>query len=109
MPKTEDILPEEDELMDRCQEFVTLITHRYLKPERDALFHFIVITSLQRARQELDSSGYTRYPTLEWVVPIEVLDREENLSTGEQELFVNKVLEALKAKKAISMSGPRYA
>ena len=32
----DDILPEEDELMDRCLEFTNLITQRSMKPERDS-------------------------------------------------------------------------
>lgn len=104
-----EILPEEDELMDRCLEFTSLITHKELKNERDALFGFIALTSRMRARDELERYGYTKYPILQDVADPERLDDEAHTFSGEQERFVNLVLEALHDKKAIMMAGSRFA
>lgn len=105
----DETLPEEDELMDRCLEFTDLITHQGLKPERDALFHFIIQTTRLRAEEELAENGETDYPLLQEVVPYKRLRNEGTIFSGEQEMFVNKVLQVLKTRKAISMGGARYA
>ena len=109
MPRNEDILPEEDELMDRCLEFTGLITHRSMKEERDALFQFIAQASRLRAEKEMYLYGYTKYPVLPMVVPLVRLINQSMIYSGEQELFVNKVLEVLKDKKTVSIGGSRYA
>lgn len=109
MARDEHIEPEEDELMDRCIEFCYLITQRSKKLERDALFQFIAQASRLRAEKELLLYGYTKYPVLPMVVPIDRLKNQGMLYTGEQELFVNKILEVLKEKRSISMGGSRYA
>lgn len=105
----DNILPEEDELMDRCLEFTNLITQRSMKPERDALFHFILITTGSRAEAELNRDGYTKYPVLYEVAPEEQLDEQNAVYSIEQEKFVNKVLEALRDKKTVTMAGSRFA
>lgn len=105
----DDILPEEDELMDRCLEFTSLITQRSMKSERDALFHFIVITTGGRAETELKRDGYTKYPVLYEIASEEQLDEQNATYSIEQERFVNKVLEALRDKKTVTMAGSRFA
>jgi len=109
MSMDDDVLPEEDELMDRCMEFTNLITHKAMKDERDALFHFIAMASGMRAKEELRLASYTDYPTLYDVCPAERLEAQHIIYTGEQERFVNLVLQVLKKKKTISMTGSRYA
>jgi hypothetical protein len=105
----EDTLPEEDELMDRCLEFTNLITQRSMKSERDALFHFIVITTGSRAEFELKRDSYTKYPVLYEIAPEEQLDEQNATYSIEQERFVNKVLEALRDKKTVTLAGSRFA
>ena len=105
----DDTLPEEDELMDRCLEFTNLITQRSMKPERDSLFQFIVITTSSRAESELKRDGYTKYPNLYEIAPEEQLDEQNACYSIEQERFVNKVLEALRDKKTVTMAGSRFA
>lgn len=109
MPRNENVLPEEDELMDRCLEFTSLITHKSMKDERDALFQFIAQASRLRAEKEINLYGYTKYPVLPMVVPLSRLKNQSMIYSGEQELFVNKILEVLKDKKTVSMGGSRYA
>ena len=105
----EDFPPEEDELLDRCMEFTDLITHRGLKPERDNLFDFIIQAVRLRAEDELTEYGETQYPLLQEVVPAERLRAEGNVYSGEQQIYVNKVLQVLKNKRAVSMGGPKFA
>lgn len=95
--------------MDRCLHFAQLVIYPELKDSRDELFRFIAITSMYRAEQELKAYGYTRYPLIREVTNIERLTDQEFLIPLEQERYVNLVLEALKAKKAISMAGARFA
>ena len=104
-----DILPEEDELMDRCLEFTNLVTHKSMKTERDALFQFIVITAGSRGECELKRDGYTKYPLLYEFSPERQLDEQNAVYSIEQERFVNKVLEALRDKKSVTMAGSRFA
>jgi len=106
---TDDTLPEEDELMDRCLEFTNLITQRSMKAERDSLFQFIVITAGSRAEAELKRDGYTKYPNLYEVSPEEQLEDQGAVYSIEQERFVNKVLEVLRDKKRVTMAGSRFA
>jgi hypothetical protein len=105
----DEMLPEEDELMDRCLEFTNLVTQKSEKPRRDALFHFIMITSASRAEQELKRDGYTKYPLIYEVVAEERLDGTNAIYSIEQERFVNKILEALREKGSVTMSGSRFA
>jgi len=105
----DDSPPQEDELMDRCQEFCDLITHRGLKDEKDALFQFIIQATRLRAEEELVEEGMTDWPLLQEVVPATRLREEGTVFTGEQEIFVNKVLQVLKNKNAVSMGGSKYA
>jgi len=105
----DDILPEEDELMDRCLEFTSLVTQRSAKVPRDALFNFIMITSASRAEQELKTNGYTKYPLIGEIAPAKRLKGMKAVYSVEQEKYVNKILEALKDKSAVTMAGSRYA
>lgn len=105
----DEILPEEDELMDRCLEFTNLITRPSMKNERDTLFQFIRMTSEGRGRDELRAYGYTKYPSLFDVTSYPRLRFQRMLCSGEQQKYVNLVLKALKDKSAISMVGSRYA
>jgi len=105
----DEMLPEEDELMDRCLEFTSLVTQKSGKPQRDALFNFIMITSASRAEQELKESRYTKYPLIYEVVSEERLDETNAIYSIEQERYVNKIMEALKDKRAVTMAGSRFA
>jgi len=91
-------LPEEDELLDRCLEFVRLITHIGLKNERDALFQFIMNTSRIRAEEELRLVGYTSYPLIQEVAPKKRLMNQNRIYTLEQERYVNLVLKSKRDK-----------
>lgn len=105
----DDSLPEEDELLDRCLEFMDLITHRGLKIEKDNLFEFIIQAVRLRAEEELVEDGETDWPLLQEFIPAERLRHEGTIFSGEQQLFVNKILQVLKNKRAISMGGAKYA
>ena len=105
----EDSPPEEDELLNRCLEFTDLITHRGLKIEKDNMFEFIIQACRLRAEDELVENGYTDWPLLQEVVPAERLREEGTVFSGEQQIYVNKVLQVLKDKKAISMGGSKFA
>ena len=105
----EDSLPEEDELLDRCLEFMNLITHSGLQREKDNLFEFIAQACLLRAEEEIVEYGYTDYPLLQDVMPYMRLRRMRTVFSGEQQIYVNKVLLVLKKKGAVSMGGPKFA
>jgi hypothetical protein len=105
----EDTLPEEDELMDRCLEFMSLVTRLSMKDEREILFRSIYRTSGRRAEAELNRDGYTKYPLVYEVAPEEQLDELSQTHTTQQEDFVNRVLETLRDKKTVTMAGSRFA
>ena len=105
----DDSLPEEDELLDRCLEFMDLITHRGLKIEKDNLFEFIIQACRLRAEEELVEDGYTDWPLIQEFIPAERLRLEGTIFSGEQQLVVNKVLMVLKNKRAVTMGGSKYA
>ena len=105
----DEILPEEDELMDRCLEFTSLVTQPSAKTQRDALFNFIMITSASRAEEELKLRDYTKYPLIGEIAPASRLKGMKAIYSIEQEKFVNKILGVLKDKSAVSMAGSRYA
>lgn len=109
-----EMLPEEDELMDRCMEFASLLTHKALKSERDVLFEFIHQGVMLRMKDDLKKKKYSGYPTLhecvtELNVSQDVLDVECKVVVTIQEMFVNKVLLELKRKGALAMIGGRMA
>ena len=105
----EESLPQEDQLMDSCLEFADLITHKNLKYERDNLFEFIVQNVRLRAEEELMEYGYTDYPLLPEVVSPKMLTELGTTFSGQQLIYVNKVLLVLKSKRAISVGGSKYA
>jgi len=105
----DDSLPEEDELLDRCLEFMDLITHRGLKIEKDNLFEFIIQACRLRAEEELVEDGYTDWLLIQEFIPAERLRLEGTIFSGEQQLVVNKVLMVLKNKRAVTMGGSKYA
>ena len=105
----DDSLPEEDELLDRCLEFMDLITHRGLKIEKDNLFEFIIQACRLRAEEELVEDGYTDWPLIQEFISAERLRLEGTIFSGEQQLVVNKVLMVLKNKRAVTMGGSKYA
>lgn len=110
----EDTLPEEDELLDRCMEFTSLLTHKGLKDERNLLFEFIHQAVMLRIGQELEQRQYSGYPTLHECVRAlgmnrNTLDVESKVYVTVQEMFVNKVLMELKKKGALTMFGGKMA
>lgn len=110
----EETLPEEDELLDRCMEFSSLLTHKGLKNDRDVLFEFIHQAVMLRIEEELNVRKYTDYPTLhecvrQLGVKASTLDIEAKLYVTVQEMFVNKVLMVLKKKGALTMFGGKMA
>ena len=104
-----EMLPEEDELMDRCLEFTSLVTRREAKAQRDALFNFIMITGASRAEFELKEYGYTDYPLIGEVAQMKRLKGTKAVYSVEQEQYVNKLLGVLKDKGAVTMAGSRFA
>lgn len=105
----EDSPPEEDELLNRCLAFSELITHGDLKKETDNLFLFIAQACRLRAEEELVEYGYTDYPLIQEVMPAKRLREEGSAFNGEQQIYVNKVLQVLKNKRAITMGGSKFA
>lgn len=105
----DDSPPEEDELMNRCHEFVDLITHRGLKIEKDNIFEFIIQASRLRAEEEITENGYTDYPLLQEFISQDRLREEGTIFSGEQQIIVNKILQVLKRKRAITMGGDKFA
>ena len=113
MPE-DNMLVEEDELLDRCMEFASLLTHSHLKPERDVLFEFIHTAVMMRIKEQVAKENFTRYPTLhECMIELGVNPDKLVLVSRNyvrvQQRFVNKVLEELKKKGSLSMIGSRYA
>jgi hypothetical protein len=110
----EDTLPEEDELLDRCMEFSSLLTRSGLKNDRDVLFEFIHQAVMLRIKEELRVRKYTGYPTLheclkDLGLKANTLDIEAKVYVTVQEMFVNKTLMELKKKGALTMFGGKMA
>lgn len=109
-----EMLPEEDELLDRCMEFTSLLTHKGLKSERDILFEFIHQAVMLRIGEDIKKKKMSGYPTLHECVKSlgldpNMLDIEGKVTVTVQEMFVNRVLGELRKKGALSMIGGRMA
>ena len=105
----DDVLPEEDELMDRCMRFMELIIDPSMKTQSDRMFRLIRTTVAERMMFELNRDDYTKYPSVFEVASNERFENEKKIDQNEQQRYVNKVLEALRDKKTVTMAGSRFA
>ena len=105
----DDILPEEDELMDRCMRFMELIIDPSMKTQSDRMFRLIRTTVAERLAFELNRDDYSKYPSVFEVASHDRFENQKQVDQNEEQRYVSKVLGALRDKKTVTMAGSRFA
>ena len=117
MKRDSEIPPDEDALLDRCLEFINIMTYPSQVDARNILFRSIMTTVGCRIREDLGKNGgKTAYYkcTLPFIYKSLKADdtilREANsVPSGIQERFVSEVIEVLRKKHAITMVGGMWS